>query len=165
MVFSYGIDGFAFAAESLIGKFIGANDKNQLKQAIRLIFIWGTGLGAAFSIVYLLFDHTILSLFTNQEVIVTLALSYMGWTIIAPFINSFCYIWDGIYIGATASKAMRNSMLLSTLGFFLPAYYIGHYFMGNHGMWLAMILFMIVRGVSLTLLAKKNIFNLVFQKS
>ena len=161
MVFSFGIDGFAFAAESIVGKFVGAKDTRKLKQAIRLIFIWGTGLGFGFSIVYFLFDQYILALFTNQNDIIQLALQFMGWTIIAPVINSFCYIWDGIYIGATASKAMRNSMILATIGFFIPAYYLGVNWMGNHGMWLAMILFMIVRGFSLTLLAKKNIFSLV----
>ncbi len=161
MVFSFGIDGFAFAAESIVGKFVGAKDTRKLKQAIRLIFIWGTGLGFGFSIVYFLFDQYILALFTNQNDIIQLALQFMGWTIIAPVINSFCYIWDGIYIGATASKAMRNSMILATIGFFIPAYYLGVNWMGNHGMWLAMILFMILRGFSLTLLAKKNIFSLV----
>lgn len=159
MVFSYGIDGFAFAAESIVGMFIGAKDVRKLKRAIRLIFIWGTSLGFGFSVVYFLFDRSIIALFTNQKDIIQLALQFMGWTIIAPLINSFCYIWDGIYIGATASKAMRNSMVLATIGFFIPAYYLGVNLMGNHGMWLAMILFMIVRGISLTLLAKKNIFN------
>jgi len=161
MVFSYGIDGFAFAAESIVGKFIGANDSRKLKQAIRLIFIWGTGLGLSFSVIYLLFAQSILALFTNQDEILRLALQFMSWTIIAPVINSFCYIWDGIYIGATASKAMRNSMILATIGFFIPSYYLGVNWIGNHGMWLAMILFMIVRGISLTLLAKKNIFSIV----
>jgi len=165
MIFSYGIDGFAFAAESLVGKFIGAKNSTQLKRVVKSIFIWGSGLGALFSLVYSVLGYEILSLLTNQQIVLSLAMDFIGWTILAPFINSFCYIWDGIYIGATASKAIRNSMLLATTAFFLPAYYIGFHFGGNHGMWLAMLLFMIVRGISLTLLAKKNIFNFVVNSS
>ncbi len=159
MIFSYGIDGFAYAAESLVGRYIGAGNRGQLRLLIRLLFKWGAGLGLIFSLTYFLLGKPILSLFTNQETVFTLAVSYLGWTIAAPAVNSFCYIWDGIYIGATASAAMRNSMILATLGFFLPVYYIGHQLWGNHGMWLAMLLFMAARGVSLTLLAGKNVFE------
>ena len=155
MIFSYGIDGFAYAAESLVGKYIGAGDRGQLRATIRLLFKWGAGLGLAVSLIYLLLGRPILSLFTNQETVLTLALSYLGWTIAAPLINSFSYIWDGVYIGATASAGMRNSMILATLVFFLPVYYIGHSLWGNHGMWLAMLLFMAARGISLTLMSRK----------
>ena len=75
------------------------------------------------------FGYEILSLLTNQQMVLSLAMDFISWTILAPFINSFCYIWDGIYIGATASKAMRNSMLMATAVFFLPAYYLGFHFL------------------------------------
>ncbi len=159
MIFSYGIDGFAYAAESLVGKYFGAGNYRQLRETIMLLFKWGIGLGLIFSLIYFLLGKPILSLFTNQEAVLGLALSYLGWTIAAPVINSVCYIWDGVYIGAIASAAMRNSMILATLGFFLPVYYIGHMLWGNHGMWLAMLLFMAARGVSLTFLAGKNVFK------
>ncbi len=157
MIFSYGIDGFAFAAESLVGKAIGANDRNQLKSTIRLIFIWGTGLGLIFSLTYFIFDETLLAIFTNKENIILLALTFMPWTIIAPLINSVCYIWDGIYIGATATSAMRNAMLFVTLSVFLPLYYLTHQSWGNHGLWFTMTVFMLMRGVMLSLLYRKNI--------
>ena len=154
MIFSYGIDGFAYAAESLVGKYYGAGDRLRLQKVIKRIFLWGMGLGAFFSIIYLVFDRSIISLFTNQEQVLAAALQFMVWTYAAPLINSVCYIWDGVYIGATASKAMRNSMLLATLVFLL-IFYLLHRAMGNHGIWLALTLFMLMRGLSMTVLAAK----------
>ncbi len=159
MIFSYGIDGFAFAAESIVGKYVGSGDKNKLRVSIKYIFYWGISLGVLFSITYLLGGKPILNLFTDKEAILTLCLLYFPWTIIAPTINSFCYIWDGIYIGATATKAMRNAMLISTLVFFLPLFYLGKTLFENHGLWLAMLIFMIVRWITLHVLAKKYIYN------
>ncbi len=158
MIFSFGIDGFAFAAESLIGKAIGAGDRDSLRKTIRYIFLWGSGLGLLFSIIYALGAATILGFFTNNSALIRLCLSYMGWTIAAPFINSFCYIWDGIYIGATASKAMRNTMLFSVFVTFLPLFYLGRYLAGNHGIWAAMLIFMGMRWLTMQLLAKKHIY-------
>ncbi|KAA3617064.1 MAG: MATE family efflux transporter [Calditrichaeota bacterium] len=159
MVFSFGIDGFAFAAESIVGKYVGSGDKVKLKLTIRYIFLWGISLGALFSLSYFLFGNQILNIFTDKTQILALCLVYYPWTIVAPVINSFCYIWDGIYIGATATKAMRNTMLISTLLFFLPMFYIGMALFENHGIWLAMLLFMIARWISLQLVSKKHIYN------
>ena len=159
MLFSYGIDGFAFAAESLIGKYIGAKSESAAKAIIKLIFIWGIGLGLIFTLIFLLFGKPIVSLFTNNTDLIGLAMHFIAWTIFAPLINSVCYIWDGIYLGATASKAMRNSTFVATIVIFLPAYYLVIGAMGNHGLWLAMTLFMIARGLILTFMAKKHIFN------
>jgi len=159
MIFSFGIDGFAFAAESLVGKAIGAGDAKSLHKIIRRIFAWGSGLGLLFVLIYALGASTILRLFTNQEALVNLSLTYMGWTIAAPFVNSFCYIWDGIYIGATASKAMRNTMLFSAFVIFLPLFYIGRYYWGNHGIWAAMLVFMAMRWLTMHVLAPKYIYG------
>jgi MATE family multidrug resistance protein len=159
MVFSYGIDGFAFAAESLVGKSFGAKDFSTLKKLVETVFLYGGGLGLVFSIVYFVFDDLILSIFTNNNAIISTVMVYWVWTIVAPFINSFCYIWDGIYLGATVSKPLRNSMLFSTFIVFLPAFYLGREFYGNHGIWAAMLFFMAARGISLTLLANKNLFR------
>jgi len=153
MLFSYGIDGFAFAAESLAGKYKGAGDTRRFKKVIRHILGWGVSLGVLYSVIYSLFDRLIIILFTNQPQVIFTALSFMGWTYIAPIVNSISYIWDGVYIGATASKEMRNTMLLATFGFFLPAFYLTRGYLANNSLWLAITLFMIVRGCSLSLLA------------
>jgi MATE family multidrug resistance protein len=150
-IMSYGIDGFAFAAESLIGRFIGAGDRHQLKTAVHHVFLWGIGLGILFTLTFYLFDNEILRIFTNQPDVIGLALILMPWTIAAPVINSFCYIWDGIFIGATASAAMRNAMIICMFIFYLPVYYLARPFLGYHALWLALTVFMAARGVSLRL--------------
>jgi len=161
MLFSYGIDGFAFAAESLVGKYIGAKNEFDTKTIIKMIFYWGLGLGMIFTLIFLAFGKPIVSIYTNMEDVISLAMSFFTWTIFAPIVNSICYIWDGIYLGATASKAMRNSTFIAAIIIFLPTYYLFIDLLGNNGLWLAMILFMIARGLTLTFMAKKHIFNLL----
>jgi MATE family multidrug resistance protein len=158
-IMSYGIDGFAFAAESLVGKFFGAGDRKHLNQAVKYSFLWGVGLGIIISVVYFLFPQIILSIFTDKQNIIDLALSFMIWTIIAPIINSFCYIWDGIFIGATASVAMRNAMLVCLFIIYLPLYFLLYDSMQNHALWLALSVFMVSRGISLAIYYKREVVN------
>lgn len=158
-ILSYGIDGFAFAAESLVGKYFGAKNKEKLRAAVKLTFMWGLGLGLFLSIIYFFFDQQILWLYTDKKEIIALASTFYVWTVIAPISNAICYIWDGIFIGATASKPMRNSMLISLVLFFLPSFYLTVGCFGNHALWLAMILFMVARGITLTFYAPKHIFK------
>lgn len=160
IMLAYAIDGFAFAAESIIGEYYGARDRHSLRRSIQRIFYWGMGLALIFTLVYGLFYPQLLALLTNQEWILQLSYGYVFWVILAPLINSPCFIWDGIYIGATASRAMRNSMLLATFLVFFPSYYLSVNMLGNHALWLAMSLFMISRGLSLQFLAKKHIYTL-----
>ncbi|HYW34223.1 MAG TPA: MATE family efflux transporter [Balneolaceae bacterium] len=159
MVVSYGIDGFANAAESLVGRYTGSQQRRKLNQTIKYCFIWGVNIGVAASIIYGLFDKTILHIFTNQEPVIHKALLVFGWTIAGPTVSSFCYIWDGIFIGATATEPMRNSMIIATVGVFLPAYFIGKPYLGIQAIWLALTLFMIARGLTLSLFAPKHIFK------
>jgi MATE family multidrug resistance protein len=154
MILSYGVDGFAFAAESLVGNFKGEGDRLKLKKVVKLIFTWGFGLAALVALVYGVFSRNIISIYTDKPDIIELAMNFFAWTLIAPFINSIAFIWDGIFIGATETKVMRNSVLISTLIFFLPVFYLTKGWIGNHGLWLAMISFMFMRGVSLTLYQK-----------
>lgn len=156
---AYGIDGFAFAAESITGKYFGAKDKVNLKKAIRYCFYWGFGLGLIYSLIYLLLGRNILEILTNQTTVVDLALDYMFWLVLFPVLSVVPFVWDGVYIGLTSSKAMRNTMLFSTFIVFLPAYYLLAYYWGNHGLWLAMILFVLARGISQTVLAKKVVYD------
>ncbi len=159
MIFSYGIDGFAFAGESLAGKYFGAGNGELLGKVIRYLFLWGGGLGLLFSMAYGIAPGLLLRLFTDNETVINTALTYYIWIIIAPLVNSFCYIWDGIFIGVTAGRAMRNTMLFSTMVVFLPAFYLGRYYWDNHGMWLALVLFMLARWLSMHILAGKVVYN------
>jgi len=146
---SYGIDGFAYAAESLVGKFSGQRNYKKLKTAVFYNLFWGLTLGAAGTFIYLIFGNQILHLFTDNQEVILLSQSVLFWTIIAPLVSSICYILDGVFIGATKTQPMRNTMLAATFLVFLPAYYLATPIFGVHGLWLAMVLFMISRGVAL----------------
>ena len=153
---AYGIDGFAFAAESISGKYFGLGDKISFKQSIKKLMHWGIGIGSVFSIIFLLFGQHILALLTNKQDVIAMANIYMPWLIIAPIINAFAFIWDGIYLGVSATKLMRNTMLISTVLFFLfYSILVGR--LNNHGIWLSLTLFMLARGIFQTLPAKKFI--------
>tara|TARA_R110000868_G_scaffold259361_6_gene517356 strand:- start:2605 stop:3861 length:1257 start_codon:yes stop_codon:yes gene_type:complete len=156
---AYGIDGFAFAAESLVGKFKGANDLIKMKESIKLTMRWGLGLGVVASIVYSLFGSSIITVFTDKPNVIEAGLVVLSWTIFAPVINSICFIWDGIYIGTTETSAMRNSMLIATILFFVPVYFIAEPFVGVHALWLSMATFMLVRGITLSLWAPSTVFK------
>jgi len=155
----YAVDGFAFAAESLVGRFLGARQPRKLRLSVTWLFIWGWGWGAFFALIYGLAGHYFLYVFTNQKAIIRTAQSYLWWMILVPLAGAVAYLWDGIYIGATATKAMRNWMLVATGAVFLPTYYLSINNLGNHGLWLALFLFMVARGLSLGLQSRKNIFQ------
>lgn len=143
---SYGVDGFAFASESLVGKYAGANDKRKTLQAIRLSFFWGMGLAGLYALIYGIGGMAILELFTNKVDVLAAARPFLIWMVIFPILSTPCYIWDGVFIGLTAAKAMRNSMLLS-LAVYLLVYFFLQNSYGNHGLWLALLLFMVARGL------------------
>ena len=141
---SYGVDGFAYASESLVGKYKGAADHPKTRRAIKLSFAWGMGLAALFSLGYGLGGNGLLRLFTNQADVILAAQPFLFWMVLFPLLGTPSYIWDGVYIGLTASKAMRNSMLLAFVTFLLA--YASARGYGNHGLWLAMLIFLVARG-------------------
>ena len=141
---SYGVDGFAYASESLVGKYKGANQPTQLRKAIHYSFYWGVGLAVAYSLIYWPFGKSLLGIFTNQQDVIQASMPFLFWMVIFPPLSTPCYIWDGVFIGLTASKAMRNSMLIAVSIYLLSFYGLQSY--GNHGMWAALLLFMIARG-------------------
>jgi len=155
---AFGVDGFAFAAESLVGRYTGAKDQENLRLAIRMLFRWGLGLGAVFSVVYMLAGEVLLDVFTNQEEVIQTALPYLPWLYILPFTGAYAYMWDGVYFGATATRPMRNAMLIATFAVFLPIALLANLY-GNHMLWLAMFVYMLGRGASLHLLAKRFIWQ------
>jgi MATE family multidrug resistance protein len=156
-IVSYGIDGFAYAAESLVGRFKGSLEQNKLAKAVWYNVGWGLFLGVMGTLAYALFGNQILYIFTDKADVIEVAKSVLFWTILAPVVSSFCYIFDGIYIGATETAPMRNTMILATFLVFIPTYYGATYLFGKHGLWLAMVLFMITRGVALGIYLPKTI--------
>jgi len=146
---SYGVDGFAHAAESLVGKYKGALNMNKLKQAVRYCLFWGGGFAALYSTVYYLGGTLLLSIFTDDHHLWLAALPYLIWMIPIPFVGFVCYLWDGVFGGLTASKEMRDTMLISLL-IFIISYYLLYPTLGNHGLWLSFTLFLGLRGMSLS---------------
>jgi MATE family multidrug resistance protein len=159
MFYSFLIDGFAHASEALTGKFIGAGDRDALKKSIRLLFVWGTGISILFTLIYLLAGKVIFGVLTNNPEVIANAKPYFFWVVMVPLISYAAFLWDGIYIGATAGREMRNAMLISTLVVFFPVYILAGKFWGNHGLWLAFMLFMLARSLSMQALSKKAVFS------
>ena len=143
---AYGVDGFAFAAESLVGKYAGAGVPKDTRSAIRYSFVWGMLLALLFSFLYGIGHQPLLRIFTDQAAVIDAAQPYIWWIIALPLISTPSFIWDGVYIGLTASKAMRDTMLLSLI-VYVGSFYALDSTYGNHGLWLAMLLFMAARGI------------------
>lgn len=158
MLFSYFMDGFAYAGEALTGRYIGANNKKMLTHMLKRLFFWGVVVSAVSMIVYVLFPNQILRLLTNDIAVIEVTKSFLFWTILIPITGFAAFLWDGVFIGATASKEMRNAMIFSSLVFFIT-YYIATPIMHNNGLWLAFILYLAVRGITQTIWAKKALFS------
>lgn len=157
MLFSYFMDGFAYAGEALTGRYIGARSRSLLSKMLKRVFFWGFVVSAAATIVYLFFPDRILRLLTNDKQVIETASSFLLWTALIPIAGFAAFLWDGIFIGATASKEMCNAMLLAAAVFF-GSYYTIVPSMGNNGLWLSFILYLSTRGVLQTIWAKKALF-------
>ena len=144
---SYAVDGFAYAAESLVGKYKGANDDQKTHQSIRYAFYWGFIMAVLFSVGYAIFGVDLVGVFTDKPDVISATLPFLIWMIVFPILSTPSYIWDGIYIGLTASKAMRDSMLLSFLIYLGSFFLLKNYLHQVHALWLALLLFLIARGV------------------
>jgi MATE family multidrug resistance protein len=143
---SYGIDGFAFAAESLTGKYQGAADERKLRKTIRYVLYWGAGLGLLYSLVYWIAETPLIRLFSNEVSVQEATAKYYLWIVILPIVGFASYIWDGIFVGLTAVKSMRNSMFLSFI-FYFATYYGLQPIMGIQALWLALLTFLLARGL------------------
>ncbi|WP_273446162.1 MATE family efflux transporter [Neolewinella agarilytica] len=144
---SYGVDGFAFAAESLVGRYQGAGDAGALRRAIRLIFAWGMGLAGVYALVYGLGNTAILPLFapaSSAPETLAAASRFLPVIVLFCLLATPCYLLDGIFIGLTASRAMRQTMLLAFAAYLLSYYAIGQHY-GNWGLWGCLTFFMVMR--------------------
>ena len=118
MFFSYFTDGFAYAGEALTGRFIGERSEDGVRSTIRQTFAWGMAMAALFMLAYGLGGTPILRLMTEDATVVDAGREFLPWLLLMPLIGCPAFVWDGIYIGATASKDLRNSTLLCAVGFF-----------------------------------------------
>ncbi len=148
MFFSYFMDGFAFAGEALTGKSIGASDRNGLRIVTGRLLKWGIALGIIFSVIYFAAGDTVVGWLTSEESVVAASSEFMGWVVVIPMAGFASFTFDGIFIGATLTRQMLISMFVSMAVFF-AVYFLTFKSMGNHGLWLAFILYLVSRGVVL----------------
>ena len=151
LMVSYVMDGFANAGEALSGKYYGAGNRQSLQTTVRHIFIWGVSLAVAFTVVYVVGGKPFLGLLTDEPSVVTASADFVWWAYLVPLISVAAFMWDGIFIGLTASRQMLQSMFAAAVTFFV-LYYLLHPSFGNHGLWAAFLGFLFVRGMAQTFL-------------
>lgn len=150
-LFSYMNDGFAYAAEALTGRFIGARDEQSLRRCLGRCLAWGMLISVIFVGVYVVGWRDLLGLFVAKDSadagqIIQLAGQYIGWIIAIPIAATMPFIMDGIMVGATETRIMRNSMFLSSVAYFV-LFYAFYPLIGNNALWLAFTSYMFLRGV------------------
>jgi MATE family multidrug resistance protein len=144
---SYALDGFANAAESLVGRAVGARDPEMLRKSIRLSAEWTLGVAALLAATFAALGWLAIDLLTSQQELRELARSYLPWLVITPLVGCWAYLFDGVFVGAMLSRQMRDTMLFAVLAVYLPAWYLLRP-LGNHGLWLAFTLFLGARGAA-----------------
>ena len=117
MIFSYFTDGFAYAGEALTGRYIGAKDQHMVKQTVKWTFVWSMGIAFIFMGIYHFAGIPMLKVMTSDAAVIEQSREYLPWLLLMPVIGCAAFTWDGIYIGATASKDIRNAMLWATVAF------------------------------------------------
>ena len=155
---SYAIDGFAYASESLVGKYLGASKIDMVKKVVNKCLIYGLALAVAYSLAYLFFGKEILGILTSNKDLINEGNKYLLWCALVGLTGALAFIWDGVYSGATASVELRNSMLISVVLFFMVFYSIQE----NNpktAIWLSMIVFMAGRSIFQIWYYKKSILN------
>ena len=165
-LFSYMNDGFAYAAEALTGRFIGAKDEASLRLCIRRSVVWAIGTAVVCIVVYVGWWEQIIAMFVGDKAqlpeILDVAGKYIGWVIVIPAAAALPFLMDGIMVGATLTRILRNSMLLSTVAYFV-LYYALHPFIGNNALWLAFAMYMALRGVAQYFMSDR--LEMVYKKS
>ena len=153
---AYGLDGFAHAAEALVGKAIGARQRDDFLSAVRISTLWAFLISLGFSCLYLLLGDLIIGLMTDIATVKSTAQIYLPWVALLPVISVWSFLLDGIYVGATRAAEMRNTMIFSTFFIFLPVWYL-LLPLHNHGLWLAFVLFISARALSMMVLLPRVI--------
>lgn len=145
-LFSYMMDGFAYAGEALSGRYYGASNVPLLRRSVRALVLWGVAVALLFSAVYGFEATAILSLFTPSASILEASRGYVTWATLVPLCSFMAFILDGVIVGITATHVMRNTMFAATLLFF-AGYFALAGTMANTGLWIAFLLFLATRGI------------------
>ncbi len=147
-IMSYGLDGFAHAAEALIGQAMGSGERSAFRKAARATSFWAAIVAIAYVILFAVFGSHMIAAMTDIEAVRAMTEVYLPWVIISPIVSVWGFQMDGIYIGATETRPLRNTML-AAIGCFVFLSWLLMPVFGNHGLWIAFISFMGVRGLLL----------------
>jgi MATE family multidrug resistance protein len=145
---AFGLDGLAHAAEALVGKAVGQRRRDVLERAVKLCLRWSLIFAAGFSVAYFLAGPLIINVLTDLPEVRETTLRYLPWMIASPLVSVWSFLYDGVYVGATRAREMRNIMLFSAFAVFIPAWYLLQP-LGNDGLWLAFLLFLASRGIGM----------------
>lgn len=152
---SLGLDGVAYSAEALIGEAKGKKDSQAGRTWLRVCLFWSGLFAVAYALVFALFGSTIIHLITDIPEVVATAGTYLPWVVLLPLLAHWSYLFDGVFIGVSASTAMRNTMAVAAFGVYLPVLWFTQE-LGNHGLWLALSCFMLARGVAQAWVLKRK---------
>ena len=164
MLFSFFVDGFAYAGEALVGKIIGESQESRVEslesrveRCVRLLFRWSMGVGLFFTLIYALWGEECIGLLTDDKDVLAASVCYMGWLIAMPIISTLAFMWDGIYVGATAGKEIRNAMIYAAIAFVIC--YAGlHTVWGVQALYVAYFAHLLARVVYLSIGWKRLIY-------
>jgi MATE family multidrug resistance protein len=151
---SFALDGFAHAAEAILGEAVGRRDREAFRRGMRVVFLWAGIVGALNAVIYAVFGHSIIALMTGIPEVRAAAADYLRWPVLMPLVSVWAYTYDGVYLAATRTKVMRNTVIVS-FAVFLATLYTLLPLIGNTGLWLAVGSFLACRGLLLHLLFPK----------
>lgn len=145
---AFALDGFAHAAEALVGKAVGEKRRDVLEHSVKLALKWSLIFAIGFCLLYVAIGPVLIRVLTDLPDVRHTAMQFLPWLIVSPIISVWSFLYDGVYVGATRAREMRDIMVFSTFIVFIPAWYLLQEF-GNHGLWLAFTIFMASRGVGM----------------
>lgn len=148
MLVSYFVDGFAYAGEALVGKYIG-NRESGIKSLVRLLFIWSLGVGGVFTVLFAMAHIPMYRMMTSDVVVLDRLTDFTGWLIAMPIVSTLAFMWDGVFTGAIAGKEIRNAMIWAAVGFVLGYVSTNHY-LGTHALFVGYFLHLAARVIYLT---------------
>jgi len=154
MLFSYFVDGFAYAGEAMTGRFIGERNAPALRQTVKYVFLWGAVIGLLFTLLYAVFPRTVIGLLTDNAAVITASGPYLPWLLLMPLLSCAAFIWDGIYIGATAARQLMLCMIWAA-ALFLATFFLCEPHFGPQALYIAYFTNQAVRSLYLTFSWKK----------
>ena len=158
LLYSYFVDGFAYAGEAMTGRFIGEQNRPSLNETVKYVFFWGAVIGVFSTIAYALFPRTIIGILTDNAEVIGASEPYLFWLLLMPVLSCVAFIWDGIYIGATASKGLMVCMIWSA-GLFIAAFYLCAPHFGAQALYIAYFVHLVARSVYLTVAARRRVWS------